>query len=453
MPTITGTDGTDILSGGGEADEIFGLGGNDQLTGNGGNDTIDGGAGDDILTGSSGSDVLTGGSGADAFRDTMAGLNGDRITDLLPGDRIQITDLSIQNAQIGITGSSITFNGNTLAVDNLGPGRLIVREIQGGGVEIRLQGIAENDFNGDGRSDILWRHDDGRMTNWLGLSNGGFQDNAANAMTSVPNSWHVVGTGDFNGDGRADILWRNDDGRTTNWLGLANGGYQDNANASMVFVPNSWQVAGVGDINGDGRDDIIWRNTDGRTTNWLGLANGGYFDNAGPSSTFVPTSWQIAGVGDINGDGRDDLIWRNSDGRTTNWLGLANGGYFDNANASSTFVPTSWHIAGVGDINGDGRDDLVWRNDDGRTTNWLGLANGGYFDNANASSTFVPTSWQIAAIGDYNGDGRDDILWRNSDGRMTDWLGLANGGYFDNAGASSTSVPTAWHVQPDALWP
>jgi hypothetical protein len=211
-------------------------------------------------------------------------------------------------------------------------------------------------------------------------------------------------------------------------------------------------VAGVGDFNGDGRDDILWRNGDGRTTNWLGLANGGYFDNAGASSASVPTSWEIAGVGDFNGDGYDDILWRNSDGRITDWLGIAYGAYFDNAAVASTSVPTSWHVAGVGDFNGDGRDDILWRNEDGQTTNWLGVASGGYQDNAANSMTFVPISWQAAAIGDYNGDGRDDILWRNSDGRITDWLGLANGGYFDNAAKGLTSVPTTWHVSPDNLW-
>ncbi len=174
MPTLIGTDLNDQIIGSDGDDTISGLGGNDQLLGNAGNDTIDGGSGDDILTGGSGLDILTGGVGVDRFADTAAGLNGDRITDLLPGDRIQITDLTIQNAGIGVTGSTITYNGGSVTVDNLGPGRLIIREIQGGGVEIRLQSIAENDFNGDGRSDLLLRHSNGTMTEWLGQSNGGF---------------------------------------------------------------------------------------------------------------------------------------------------------------------------------------------------------------------------------------------------------------------------------------
>ena len=57
------------------------------------------------------------------------------------------------------------------------------------------------------------------------LLGGGFTPNDANAFTSVPTSWTVVGTGDFNGDHRDDILWRSDTGQLSNWLGQANGGF------------------------------------------------------------------------------------------------------------------------------------------------------------------------------------------------------------------------------------
>jgi FG-GAP repeat len=63
---------------------------------------------------------------------------------------------------------------------------------------------------------------------------------------------------------------------------------------------------------------------------------------------------------------------------------------------------------------------------------------------------WVPTSWHIAATGDFNGDGRDDILWRNDSGDLTNWLGQADGGFANNANAS-TWVPTNWHVQVDIL--
>ena len=193
MSTITGTEGKDFLFGIGEDDTILGLGGDDTLSGAEGNDTLDGGAGFDTLTGGSGTDLLTGGADRDIFRDTAAGLNGDRITDFSMGESIQITDLTAQNAQLGINGSTLTYNGGSVTIDGLGPGRLVMRAITDGGIDIRLQQDAHNDFNGDGRSDILWRNDDGTVSDWSSQANGGFSVNPL--YYNLPNDWHFDGTG------------------------------------------------------------------------------------------------------------------------------------------------------------------------------------------------------------------------------------------------------------------
>src|SRR3954447_14104103 len=143
---INGTNGPDFLFGTAGDDVMFGLAGNDSIDGRAGNDTINGGDGNDILIGNTGTDTLTGGAGADIFRDTAAGLNGDRITDFLIGDRIQFTDLTLENAHIALSGSSITYTGGSIQVDGLGPGRIVIRSITNGGVEARLQAAAHNDF-------------------------------------------------------------------------------------------------------------------------------------------------------------------------------------------------------------------------------------------------------------------------------------------------------------------
>ncbi len=241
MPTLTGTDQNDHIIASDNADyDIFGLAGNDQLQGNGGNDVIVGGSGEDILTGGSGTDTLTGGDDVDRFRDTAAGLNGDRITDFLPGDRIQIMDLTIQNAGIGIVGSTITYNGGSVTVDNLGPGRLVVRAVQGGGIEIRLQSPPGNDFDGDGWSDLLLRHTDGTIVQWLGQANGSFAANGA-ATTWLHTAWEVAAVGDFNGDARDDLLLRHTDGTIVEWLGQPNGSFVGNG-AANAWVNPQWNV-------------------------------------------------------------------------------------------------------------------------------------------------------------------------------------------------------------------
>jgi hypothetical protein len=448
MGTITGTEGTDLLIGSPDDDTILGLGGNDQLRGESGNDTIDGGSGNDLITGGAGTDTLTGGFGVDVFQDTAAGLNGDRITDLSIGDRIQITDLTLANAQLAVTNTGISYNGGFANVDNLGPGRLIVRPLQGTGIEIRLQSSAQNDFNGDGRSDILWRSDDGTFTDWLANANGSHSPNAANVLSNVSTDWQIAGTGDFNGDGYVDVMWRNVDGRITNWLGTVNGGFTDNVANAYNSVSLDWQVASIGDFNGDGRDDILWRNDDGRFTDWLGTANGSWSPNAANLLDSVSTDWKIVGTGDFNGDGHDDIMWRNVDGRITNWLGTDAGAFTDNVTNAYNGVALDWHVAGIADFNGDGRDDILWRNTDGRITDWLSTTNGGYAPNSSHFYDRVSTDWHVVEVGDFNGDGNDDILFRNTDGRMTDWLGQTDGSFHDNAANALTSVATSWHTQP-----
>jgi hypothetical protein len=454
MPPINGTSGNDHLIGSDGPDDIFGFSGDDLIEGGLGADIIDAGSGDDVISGQGGTDIMTGGTGVDRFRDTAAGLNGDRITDLLPGDRIQLTDLTLQNANIGISGSAITFNGGSVTVDNLGPGRLIIRGIQSGGVEIRLQQMAENDFNGDGRSDILWRNDNGAFSSWLGQVTGGFVNNDANHFNTVPISWKFVGTGDFNGDGRVDLLWRNTDGSFSNWLSQANGTFAVNDGNAFTVVATSWKVEGVGDFNGDGRSDVLWRNDNGQLSNWLGQANGGFVANDAVALVSVATNWQVAGTGDFNGDGIDDILWRSSTGQLSDWLGTSNGGWQVNDSNAFTSAPTSWKVVGTGDFNGDGIDDILWRNDNGELSNWLGQANGNFSVNDANAFASVSTSWKVDAVGDYNGDGRDDILWRNDNGQLSNWLGTANGGWQVNDANAFATVSNAWHVQgPDTFWP
>ena len=121
-------------------------------------------------------------------------------------------------------------------------------------------------------------------------------------------------------------------------------------------------------------------------------------------------------------------------------------------NAWRTDIPNSSVIEGTGDFNGDDRDYLVWRRNDGAFTTWLAQPNGGFVINDANSWALVPTSWQIAETGD-NGDGRDDILWRNSSGAVTSWLAHGNGSFTSNDANALAIIPTAWHVQgPDTFW-
>nr|MDJ0911017.1 VCBS repeat-containing protein [Woeseiaceae bacterium] len=132
------------------------------------------------------------------------------------------------------------------------------------------------DYNGDGRSDILWRNtSNGR--NYM------FQMNGA-SFTGLPintvgkQSWTVVGSGDYNGDGNSDILWRNytaqpGSSRGRNWVYLMNGNLIDQSLLINLEGDLNWDVVGSGDYNQDGRSDILWRHST-RGLNWMYQMNG-----------------------------------------------------------------------------------------------------------------------------------------------------------------------------------
>ena len=319
------------------------------------------------------------------------------------------------------------------------------------GVSVLVHRTPVADFDGDGRSDILWRHDNGQFGDWLGTANGALAYNAAAGLLQVTNDWHIVGMADVNGDGRSDILWRNDNGQFGNWLAGASGGFAYNAAAGITNISNDWHVAGFGDFNGDGRADVLWRNDNGQFGDWLANAGGGFGYNAAAGVVQVSNDWHIAGVGDFNGDGRSDILWRNDNGQFGDWLANAGGGFGFNTAAGVRPVSTDWHIIGTGDFNGDGRSDILWRNDNGLFGDWLANASGGFDYNAAAGVTQVSTDWHIAAIGDYNGDGRDDILWRHNNGSLGNWLATAAGGFAYNPGAGQAQVTTDWHLQSTVL--
>jgi hypothetical protein len=84
-------------------------------------------------------------------------------------------------------------------------------------------------------------------------------------------------------------------------------------------VPAPWTIHAVGDFNGDGKTDILWQNSStGQVEIWL--MNGTALSSTGNLGNVFPP-WSIAGVGDFNGDGKADILWRNSStGQVEIWL-------------------------------------------------------------------------------------------------------------------------------------
>ena len=285
--------------------------------------------------------------------------------------------------------------------------------------------MPNSDFNGDGRDDLLWQNDQYMVGYWYGEADGSFTVNPT--LRFAPLDWVITGTGDFNGDGRDDILWRNHNGTVGYWYGEADGSFT--VNSTLTSVPHIWAIAGTGDFNGDGRDDILWRHNDGRVGTWLGQADGSFVTGIEIS---VPLSWRITGTGDFDGDGRDDILWQGYDLIGT-WSGAASGGFVVNSELSVARRDALF----VADFNGDGRDDAVIP-DDWSFYNVFYSMPGGGFDSGEYNpfgDSSSPTT--LRTVGDYDGDGIDDTVFRHTDGRL-----LVNG-------ELAAAVPNNWHIATD----
>ncbi len=219
---------------------------------------------------------------------------------------------------------------------------------------------------------------------------------------------------DYDGDGISDIFWRSpNSGINQIWY------IQEDA--SMRYYPQvkkstDYKIAGIGDLNGDGKADIIWRNgsivgvwymNEDGTHRWKRMVN-------------KPSSYKVAGIGDFNGDGIDDVLWRNgscvavwymNEDGTHRWKRMVN-------------KPSSYKVAGIGDFNNDSKEDILWRNGSCVAIWYM------HEDGTHKWKRFVnkPSSYKVVQIGDFNGDGIDDILWRNGNGTYF-WYMHEDGGH------------------------
>ena len=191
------------------------------------------------------------------------------------------------------------------------------------GVQFNYRFIVKpDDFDGNNKSDILWQSNDGIPAMWSmngasATAIGGVGPFGPFPFNPGP-SWHIKANGDFNDDGKSDILWQNDNGTPSIWM--MNGFAAQSTGAAGPFNPGpSWHIKATGDFNFDGPADILWQNDDGTPAIWL--MNGFAAQSMGAAGPFNPgPSWQIKATGDFNGDGRSDILWQGADGTPAIWL-------------------------------------------------------------------------------------------------------------------------------------
>ena len=317
------------------------------------------------------------------------------------------------------------------------------------------------DVNGDGYTDIISGAKNGLTKGRIYIYHG-----SATGIDTIPDKmitntqegcefgWDVAGAGDVNGDGYDDIIvgaYKYDnveleEGRAYVYKGSPTGIVSVPLailESNQEFAYFGYAVNGAGDVNNDGYDDVMvgaWRydhgqEGEGRVFIYYGAATG---ISTTPSKTLENNQINsrfgisLAPAGDVNNDGFDDIIIgaeefdhpENNEGRAYVYHGSASGivepaaNTLENNQMNSYFGNT---VSAAGDVNNDGYDDVIvgaylFDNnafDEGRIYIYLGSPTGvSNFPASYVSPLQIGTHFgnDIAAAGDVNGDGYDDVL-------------------------------------------
>ena len=266
---------------------------------------------------------------------------------------------------------------------------------------------------------------------------------AANTSFHSPQSYITqseplgVLSGDLNGDGKPDLIVINLENTVQTFLGNGSGSFHGH---STVGIPLPIAYA-MGDFNGDGKLDVAIASEDGRViTVLLGDGNGGFSSPATTSLNLLPTSMA---VGDVNGDGILDVVIGSFE---SNQVGVLLG------NGDGTFKPPQFIASGVAgtqiqlaDLNHDGKLDVGYLSGtSGPSTVMTQLGNGDGTFGAPASFTIAgTTNTTTFAFADLDGDGTLDVVVSGYAGSSWQaYVGHGNGnGTFSLLGG--TPLPTA----------
>jgi len=292
-----------------------------------------------------------------------------------------------------------------------------------------------HDFNGDGMSDLLWRSTGASPTTVaLWLMNGG-AILSSGTIAAVPTTYSIVGQRDFNGDGDADLLWRDTSGNLYMWF--MNGATMSSSANFGNVSPITWTVMGTADMNGDGKGDILWQDTSGDLAIWF--MNGSTVSSSASLGMVPPSSdWSI--VGTTTGA----ILWKNTTSSPYTYaVWNVNGSMVTSSTLGS--VPSNWVVQGVGDFNGDGVPDILWRDlTSGTVAIWFLNSSGQVGSSGTVGAVSTGTTWAINETGDYDGNGKSDILWVDGSGNVAIWF--MNGATIVSS-ISLGNVGTTWAVQ------
>lgn len=307
--------------------------------------------------------------------------------------------------------------------------------------------MAVGDFNGDGSPDaVTANYGDNSLSLLLGDGHGGFNVPTVYTLPAGDGA-RAVAVADVDGDGKSDVVTAGDDAAALYvYLGDGAGGLAATPVTSSI---NSATIEGIaiGDIDGDGTPDAVIAGTTGGVQVCQG-DGAGAFDCTAYSALAVSSAIRVA-LSDLDGDGDLDLVVTSFHSNGTDYesyvyRGDGKGGFVASATlttGSGTVHDEPWGIA-VGDIDEDGKADIVLGTEGRYTYAFLGNGNG-VFGGATSIRTGYTDDAQpyFVTLADVNDDGHLDMVAAN-DYESTIGIALGNGdGTFDSPFVLASGYP------------
>jgi hypothetical protein len=203
---------------------------------------------------------------------------------------------------------------------------------------------ATGDLNGDGREDLIFQYPDGTLAAWLMNGSTRISHDVLSPASPGDAHWHLVAAADFNGDGRADLIFQRPEGRLAVWY---MNGFVRAGDSLLVpeYVELGWQAVAAGDINGDGQADLVFQHETGALGVWymMGATRIG-------SDLLTPTfpsdpAMRVVALAQVDGAAGLDLVFRSPDSTLSVWY--MNGPVRIGGGLLNPAVPgTVWHVVG-----------------------------------------------------------------------------------------------------------
>ncbi|MFI5958170.1 FG-GAP repeat domain-containing protein [Cryptosporangium sp. NPDC051539] len=313
---------------------------------------------------------------------------------------------------------------------------------------------AAGDYDGNGQDDVA-SFTRGRAGDvYVARSTGSRFAGIGDLWSSSFAFWSQIPlAGDFDGDGKSDVaaFARGDKPSVT--VALSTGRSFAPAQEWLTpFAPGS-AIPAVGDVNGDGRDDVLAFARGPAPTVTVALSTGGSFSPPTVWHTSFAGADAVPAVADVDGDGKDDVV-SFSRGRSARVeVALSTGASFGPAARWSWFAPGT-ALPGLGDVDGDGKADLVaFARGTGHAVT-VALSTGRAFGRTSEWLRSWATEDAIPGIGDFDGDGRDDVAAFTRGGTADIFVALSTRAAFRPTASrwhtymvASTEIP-----QPGILW-